>query len=135
MRKNNLKYKFVESGQALVSLLIFIVMALAIATAATFIIATNSLSASSIAEGTIAREMADSGIETAYLKILRTNDTYVGETINDLNGGTIEITVSWQGTTATIDSVATNGEYVKKVESVVTYDNNGLTKVSWKEVN
>lgn len=130
----NKKWKIYQSGQALVSLLIFIVMALAIATAATFIIATNSLSATNVAEGTIARQMADSGIETAYLKILRTGNAYTGETINDLNGGTIEVSVSWNGSLATIDSTATNGKYTKKVESTVTYDDNGLTEGYWKEI-
>lgn len=123
-----------EAGQALVTLLIFLMMGLAIATAASFIIASNSQAATNVQEGIIAREMADSGIETSYLKILRNNNAYTGETIN-LDGGSVAITVAWNGTTATIDSVATNGSFVKKVESIVTYDNNGLTQISWKEIN
>ncbi|HJY98249.1 MAG TPA: hypothetical protein VJ227_00890 [Patescibacteria group bacterium] len=123
-----------NKGQALVTLLIFIMMGLAIAVAASFIVASNSMGATNVQEGQRTRQMADSGMETAYLAILRQNNNYPGETIADLDGGEVVITVSWVGDTATIESVATNGKFVKKVESVVTYDNNGLTKVSWKEI-
>lgn len=117
----------------MVTLLIFIVMALAIAVAASFIIASNSIAATNVQEGIIARQMADSGIETAYLKIIRGASTYTGETIT-VDGGPVVITVTG-GVTKTIDSVATNGNFIKKVESVVTYSNNVLTQVSWKEIN
>lgn len=130
-----MKNKKLQSGQALVTLLIFLMMGLAIATAASFLVASNSSGATNVQEGMLAREMADSGVETAYLKILRNKYTYTGELINDLNGGTVNVSVTWNGITATIDSVATNRNFIKKVESVVTYDNNGLTQISWKEVN
>ena len=122
-----------QSGQALVTLLIFIVMALAIAVAASFIIASNSLAATNVQEGIIARQMADSGIETAYLKIIRTAGAYNGETIT-VDGGPVLITVTGT-TTKKIDSTATNGNFIKKVESIVTYSQNELTQVSWKEIN
>lgn len=123
-----------NQGQALVALLIFIMMGLAIAVAASFIIASNSLAATSLQEGLLTRQMADSGIETAYLQILRNNSSYTGETLN-LMGGTVVITVTWNGVTGTIGSLATNGDYVKHVESIVTYENNELRQVSWKETN
>lgn len=130
-----MKTKYNESGQALVALLIFVVMSLAIATAASFIIASNSTAATNVQEGLVARQMADSGVETAYLQILRNKASYSGETINGLDGGTVVISVSWAGGTGTIDVTATNGNYVKKLESKVTYSQNVLTEVSWKEVN
>lgn len=123
-----------ERGQALVTLLIFVMMGLAIATAASFIVAINSQAATSFQEGTIARQMADSGIETAYLKILRNGISYTGETLN-FDGGTVAINVTWSGTNATIESVATNTNYIKKVESHVSYSDNDLVEVSWKETN
>jgi hypothetical protein len=110
-------------------------MGLAIAVAASFIIASNSLASTNVQEGMLARQMADSGVETAYIAILRNNSSYLGETITDLNGGSVVVSVTWAGSTATVNSVATNGKFIKEVESVVTYDNNGLTKVSWKEAN
>lgn len=122
-------------GQALVALLIFVMMGLAIAVSASFIVASNSLAATDVQEGNIARQMADSGIETALLGILRNGDSYVPVPITNLNGGTVAITVTTNGSTKTIDSTATNGNYIKKVEVVVTYSNNVLTEVSWKEKN
>jgi hypothetical protein len=129
------KYNKHDHGQALVTLLIFVMMGLAIAVAASFIIASNSLASTNVQEGMLARQMADSGVETAYIAILRNNSSYLGETITDLNGGSVVVSVTWAGSTATVNSVATNGKFIKEVESVVTYDNNGLTKVSWKEAN
>lgn len=130
----NTKENDLESGQALVTLLIFLMMALAIGTAASFIIAANSQATTNIQEGLIGRQMADSGVEIAYLKILRNNYTYTGETIN-VGSGSVVVAVTWNGTRAAIESTATNGNFVKKVESIVTYDNNGLTQISWKEIN
>lgn len=122
-----------SGGQALIALLMFVLMAVAVATAASFIIASNSLSASNIESGVIARQMADSGIEIAYLGFLRNQDSYMGEVLN-LNGGTVTITISGVGTTKTITSVATIGNFSKTVESVITYSDNVLTRVSWKEI-
>ncbi len=122
-------------GQALIMLLFFIVVAMIISTAATIIVASNSIASTTLSEGIIAKEMADSGIEAAMLGILRGNDAYTGETINSLNGGEVVVTVSGT-TTKTIDSVATNGNFVKKVEVTVPYTDNELrTPSSWKEVN
>ncbi|HKB88058.1 MAG TPA: hypothetical protein VKC53_00245 [Patescibacteria group bacterium] len=124
-----------QEGQALIMLLFFIVVAVIITTAAIFAISSNSDAATALSEGIIAKEMADSGIETAMLGILRGNNNYTGETINSLNGGSVVITVAGT-TTKTIDSTATNGNFIKKVEVVVSYSNNVLeTPTSWKEVN
>lgn len=128
------KVKKQNSGQALVALLMFVLMAVSAATAAGFIIANNSIAAGSAESGIIVRQMADSGIETAYLGFLRQNDNYTGETLN-LNGGTVEISVIDSGATKTITSKATLGNFIKTVESVISYSNNVLTKVSWKEVD
>ncbi len=125
-----------QNGQALVALLIFIVMAIAIGTAAAFIIAGNSEGASSVAEGVIARQMADSGIEEAYLEIVRNGVSYLpnpNPEVLNLDGGTVSIKFSWNGSTATIDSIATSGNYVKCVRSLVTA-NSGMSQISWKEV-
>lgn len=124
-----------DGGQALIMLLFFVLVGVAITTAATFIIASNSEAVTTLSEGIIAKEMADSGAETAMIGILRNSDTYSGETINNLNGGSVVVTVTG-ATSKTIDSVATNGNFVKKVEVTVTYSNNVLeTPSSWKEIN
>jgi hypothetical protein len=129
MKKNNK-----NSGQALVALLMFVLMAISAATAAGFVIANNSVAAGDAETGIMVRQMADSGVETAYLGFLRQNDNYTGETLS-LNGGTVEISISGAGEVKTITSRATLGNFVKTVESVVSYSNNVLSKISWKEVN
>ena len=124
-----------QSGQALVMLLFFVIVGISVATSATLIAESNSRAATILGEGIIAKEMADSGIEAAMLGIVRKNDVYTGETIENLNGGTIVVTVTGD-TTKKIDSVATNGSFVKKVEVIVNYSNNVLgAPTFWKEVN
>lgn len=124
-----------QAGQALIMLLFFVLVGIAITTAATFIIASNSKASTTMSEGIIAKEMADSGIETAMLGILRNGNSYTGETIDNLNGGSVVVTVIG-ASSKTISSVATNGNFVKKVEVIVTYSNNVLgIPTRWKEVN
>lgn len=123
-----------QSGQALVALLIFIMMALAIATAASFIIANNSLGATNIQDGMVARQMADSGVETAFLQLLRNgNYTGTGGTPISLNGGTVSVSVTGSAQ-KTVCSVATYGDIVKGAKAVVN-SNNTLVEVSWNEVH
>ena len=125
----NTKY---QKGQTLVLLLVFTMVAIAITTAATFIIATNSKSATNITLGIATRQMAEAGIEKALIEIIR-NPTYKGEIFN-LDSGTVTASVS--GTTnLTIISTAVNGDYTKKVEVKATYSDNVLTPVSWKDIN
>lgn len=122
-----------NSGSSLVALLIFVMMGVAITTAAILTIAANSLAATNFQEAIIAKQMADSGIETAYLQILRNGTAYIGEDLPPLNGGQVSINVSWSGGIATIDSTATNGDYIKVTRSVINY-NGALVKTSWKEI-
>jgi hypothetical protein len=121
-----------QNGQTLILLLVFVMVAMAITTAATFIIATNSKSATNVTLGLATRHMAESGAEKALLALIR-DPTYKGETFS-LDTGSITATVSGT-TTLTIDSMATNGDYIKKVEVKATYSNNVLTPVSWKDIN
>jgi Tfp pilus assembly major pilin PilA len=129
MLKNKFKY---QKGQTLVVLLVLVMVAIAIAGAATIIIATNSLSATTVFQGIATRQMAEAGAEKALLQLLR-NPTYQGETFS-LDTGSVTSTVSGT-TTLTIDSTAINGVYVKAVELKATYSNNVLTPVSWKDLN
>ena len=133
-----MKYKNIktESGQALVMLLFFIMIGITITTAAIFIIAGNSLSATNVNEGEIAKAMAETGAEKALLSVLRGNYVKEGTTQENipLTGGEANITITSTNGTATIDSEGTAGNYIKKVRVTVTKD--GMMEVtSWKEVN
>jgi len=133
MKYKNKKY---ESGQALVMLLFFIMMGVTITTAAIFIIVGNSISATNVNEGEMARTLAETGAENALLQILRGNYVKEGTTLENipLNGGEANVTITSTNGTATIDSVGTAGNYVKKVRVTVTKD--GMMNVtSWKEIN
>jgi len=129
-----------QSGQALIMLLFFIMIGITITTTAIAIIAGNSLAANDVQQEEITREMAESGAERAVLQILRNGDTYSGETLTDANistwdsGWNVVITVS--GTdTLTVNSVATAGNYIKKVEVTAGYVDNELIINTWREVN
>lgn len=123
-----------QSGQALIMLLFFVLVGITVATSATLITASNSEAATTLGEGIIAKEMADSGIEAAMLGIVRDSANYTGETIANINGGSVVVSVTG-GASKKIDSVATNGNFVKKVEVIVNYSNNVLgVPTSWKEI-
>lgn len=136
MTKNNFKYQKGlpdrQAGQSLVLLLVFVMVAIAITTAATFIIATNSLSATAVSRGLATKRMAEAGAEKALLSLLR-DPSYKGETFS-LDTGTVTVSVSGT-TTLTIDVAATNGDFVKRVEVITTDSDNVLTPVTWKDLN
>lgn len=119
-----------QQGQTLVLLLVFVMMAMAISVAATFIIATNSTSVTNVSLGIATKQMAETGAEKALLSLLR-DPSYKGETFI-IDTGTVYATVSGT-TTLTIGSTAVNGNFTKGVEVMATYSNNVLTVTSWKD--
>lgn len=120
-----------QSGQSLVLLLVFVMVAISITTVATFVIASNSLSATNYSQGLATKHMAETGAEIALVKILR-DPAYTGETLV-VDTGTVVISVSGS-TVLTINSVATNGSFTKRVEVIAAYSNNVLTPTSWKDI-
>jgi hypothetical protein len=129
MARTNYKY---QKGQTLVFLLVIVMVAIAITTAAVFIITMNSLSATSVSQGLATKQMAETGAEKALIQLLR-DPNYKGETFS-LDTGNVTASVSGTST-LTIDSTAINGDYTKRVEVKATYSNNVLTPVSWKDLN
>lgn len=120
-----------QSGQALVTLLFFVILAIIIVSAAVAIVMTNALSGSRMQEGFNAYSIAESGAENALLRLDR-NLNYTGETL-PVDGGTATITAT--GTNpVTILSVGTANGAIKKVQVVVNINNGQLSIVSWKEV-
>jgi hypothetical protein len=129
MKKNN------QKGQALIMLLFFVMIGITITTTAIFIIAGNSLSATNVNEGEIAKSFAESGVENALIQILRGNYTEGGTATENIlfSDGNATVTIT-DGTPITIDSVGTTGNFIKKIR--VTVNKNGMMNVtSWKEVN
>ncbi len=119
-----------QGGQALVTLLFFMVIALTITTTAILVMAINSLTASKLEQGSTAYSVAESGIENALLRLLR-NPNYTGETLV-VGSGSAQIVVTGT-TTKTITSTGTSGNFVRKIQVLVGYTNNILSITSWKE--
>ena len=121
-----------QKGQTLVTLLVFMVTAIIIITAAVAVIIVNSKATSKFYQGIVSYDLAEIGIENAILKLIR-DPNYTGETLA-LEGETVETQVS--GTEAgpyTIISTGTNGNFKRTIQATASYNDNILTISSWEE--
>jgi len=121
-----------HGGQALITLLFFIIIALTVIATAVVVILTSSISASNLEIGTDAYYAAEAGIENALLNLER-NSAYTGETLQ-IGSATVAIQVT-AGNPITILSVATQGNFIRKIQAQAVYNNTMLSVSSWKEVN
>ena len=124
------KHVFLQKGQALVTLLFFMVIGITITSAAVVVIVTNALSATRFEQGTDAYDIAESGAENALLRLLR-NPFYTGETL-PIGNGTATITVA-NNTIISSGSAAFNNE-IRTIQVNTVYNNGILTVTSWKEI-
>jgi len=122
----------VQRGQALVTLLFFMIIAITITSAAVVVLLTNSLSAQKLEQGTASYYTAESGAENALLRLLRDPD-YTGETLT-IDGTTVVATVSNSGDDYTVTSDSTSGNFKRTVQVEASFINNILTITSWKEI-
>jgi hypothetical protein len=120
-----------QRGQALITLLFFMIIAITITSAAVVILLTNSVSAQKLEQGTVSYYTAESGAENALLRLLR-DPNYTGETLT-IDGTTVVATVTKSGSVYTITSSATFGNFKRTIQVVATYVGNILTATSWKE--
>ncbi len=120
-----------QSGQTLVLLLVFMMIMIALATTATTLAVVSSSSTLALQEGTLARELAATGIENAQVQLVR-NTNYTGEVLN-LNGGVVTIEVTGDNP-KTITATAQAGNFVRSVQAMAQYTNGVLTITSWQEL-
>lgn len=113
------------------TLLLFVVISITITTAAVIIITVNSLSSTRYQEGTVAYYVAESGLENATLRMLR-DPNYVGETLS-VGTGTAVIVVTGSNTKIAT-STGTIGNYKRKLQVKMSYNNGYYTFSEWKEV-
>ena len=131
MKKNiNINHTY-QKGQALVTLLFFVIIGITVITAAVSIVLTNSIAGSNLEQGIGALNVAESGVENALLRLDR-DPTYTGETLS-VGTGTATITVSGAGP-VTILSVGKYYNSIRKIQAVATKSNYAFTVTSWKEV-
>ena len=123
MKKNN------QKGQAVLTLLFFMVIGLSIITAVVIVVVNTAQAGSNVEQGTLAYYGAETGVENALLRLLR-DPNYTGEVMN-IDGGTVTIVVSG----GTITSTARIDNSIRKVEVQTVYNGNILTVSSWKEIN
>lgn len=117
-----------QKGQAVVTLLFFMVMSVTITTAAVLIVLANAVSASTNEQGATAYYAAESGAEEGVLRLLR-NPFYTGETM-PVENGSVVISVS-SGTIIATGS-AYNAQRTIQVKTV--YNNRVLSVTSWNEL-
>ena len=123
--------KHKESGQALVTLLFFMIFAITTTASAVTVIIVNSLAASKFDQGNYTYNVAESGAENALLKLLR-DPNYPGETMT-IDSATAIIQVS--GTNPKI--ITSQGKidsFSRTIQVTADYTNNILTIQSWKEI-
>ncbi len=126
----NSKFKIKERGQALITLLFFVLISLTITSAAIIIIIANSLSVSKSQEGTLAYYAAESGIENTLLRLLR-DPNYTGETLS-VGDATVAIAVT--GNNPKIVIATSSGNFKRTVQAQMNYSNGYYTFSNWKEL-
>lgn len=119
-----------NSGQALVTLLVFMIVAITIVTASVGVVMTNSLAAGSAAQTTSARSVAESGVENALIRLER-NPSYTGETLTVGNGSAL-VTVTG-GAIKTITSIGTDGNFKRTIIATASESSYVWSVTSWKE--
>lgn len=120
-----------NQGQALITLLFFVVIAITITTAAVIIIITSTTAAAKFQEGIKTYYVAESGIENAFLRLLR-DPNYAGETLT-VEDGTAIVTVT--GTSPyVITSVGEVGNFIRTIEAQADYTSGVLSVISWEEI-
>lgn len=120
-----------QSGQALVPLLIFVVMAMIMIMFTVSLVVVNSQNARVYLVGEQALSIAESGIENAMMRLLR-NASYVGETVT-VGSGQAVVTVN--GTQPyVITSVGSLNQQSRTIVVTATRSAGLFEVISWQEV-
>lgn len=126
--KKTVKY---QKGQTLVILLMYMIIAIIVTTASIALVLNSSRGTDKVYQGANSLDIAESGAETAMIKLLR-NPSYTGETLTVGAGGAI-VTVTGS-TIKTILSKGTLNNFTRTIQVIVDTSNNTLTATSWKEI-
>ncbi|MBI2621282.1 MAG: hypothetical protein HYW63_01380 [Candidatus Levybacteria bacterium] len=123
------KLQKTQLGYAVLTLLFFMTISMAIVTGIVIVVLNNALSTSSLEQGTVSYYSAESGIENALLRLIR-DPNYTGESLQ-IDGATVGVQVS----NGIITSTATFEKSIRKIQVDYVYNNSALTITSWKEIN
>jgi len=120
-----------QKGQTLIILLIYMVIAIIVTTASIALVINSSRGTDKVYQGANSLDIAESGAETAMIKLLR-DPNYIGETVAVGNGQAV-ITIT--GTNPIIIvSKGTLNNFTRTIQVIVDTSNNTLTATSWKEI-
>ncbi len=131
--KNVTSYDNGRAGQALVSLLVFMVIGITIAGAAITVTIINSQATAGYLLGEQALAAADSGVENALMQLLR-NHGYTGETLT-LGNQSVIITVTAAGASRTILAEGISQNMHRKVQATATFSGTVLAVNTWAEID
>lgn len=119
-------------GQALVSLLFYVMIILVVTSGAVMLIAINSLSATKLQEGVLAYGVAEGGAENAVLRVLR-DPTYIGENDLPIGSGMADISVTL-GNPVSIVSTGKVGNFMRKIQVIMERTSGFYTITTWQEI-
>lgn len=121
-----------QNGQALITLLLYVMILAVVTTAAVLLFVLNIQSGVKLQESIRAYYVAESGAENALLRILR-DPTYTGESNLPVGDGLATIVVT-PGSQTIVNVTGTVGSFTRKVQVVVNYSGGSYTISSWQEV-
>jgi hypothetical protein len=117
-----------NSGQALISLMFFVIIAMFLISAAIVIMIVSSESTGQLEGKETVIRVAEAAGESALIKYLR-DPSFAGETLNLPDG---DATSSISGGVITV--TATSNGFNEKIEITTNFAGNIMSVVSWKEV-
>jgi hypothetical protein len=124
---------FKKSGQSLISLIIYMVIAVIIISGAVAVIIINSKATTVLYRGAVSQNLAEAGMENALIRLLR-NPSYSGETLA-IGPDSVLIQVSGGGANPyVITSSGTTGSSKRTIQVEAEYNDNILTVTSWREL-
>jgi hypothetical protein len=120
-----------QSGQALIVLLFFMIIAITLSTTAIAVVASNSLAVTSMEESTHALEIAEAGAQDGLIRLIRAPN-FSGETLT-VSGGSATVVITG-ASTKTILSTGVTGTFKRKIQVIVSFTNGIFTVTGWQEV-
>lgn len=127
----HLRYKQ-SRGQVMITMLYIMVVGILVTTGAAFALIANTQSTTTFETGARARQVAESGIENALIRLVR-NPAYAGESLEVNPGETATITVS-NDSGIVVTSLGVSGSTSRQIQVSVEYNDGILTVQSWKEL-
>ena len=117
-----------KKGQALVSLLMFVVVAMTVISTTITTVISNTRAASVEEQSVDAYYVAESGAENALMRLLR-DPNYSGETLAvGVNNAIVTVVGN------KITSIGNVNNLTKKIQVDVSYNDNQMVITSWKEI-